>query len=112
MVNRYLEVCIMDKFYGTGSISREDEHSFPSFNSHTEAIKWLVNRYGDRFVSFGYEEIEGKKCYFYKLIIDKEAFEQGNKQLEEDGFIIGSLTFAKSNQDLQISEDGFVHVVH
>ena len=66
-------------------ISREEECNLPDFNSHTEAKSYFKKKYGSKF-KLEYDIVVGdRNLYFYKL----------------DG-----------EQDIQIFEDGEIHIVH
>ena len=66
-------------------ISREEEYNLPNFKSHTEAKTYFKKKYGNKF-KLEYDIVVGnRRLYFYKL----------------DG-----------EQDIQIFEDGEIHIIH
>jgi hypothetical protein len=92
-------------------ISREEEQEIPEFESHEEARKYFKEKYGDNFQLSDSEMIDDRKCYFYYLIVDKEGYEEGMASMKKDGFVSG-MRFMKSQQPIQIFEDGIIHIVH
>lgn len=98
--------------YAPGYITREEEAKIPSFISHDEARKWFKEKYGDNFMMTSSELIDGQKCYFYNLILDRNVFEVGQRELKKEGFMKDALTFLGSYQSIQIFEDGSIHIVH
>lgn len=67
------------------TISREDEANFPEFKDYKEAREYFKKRYGNKFNYGDCEYIEGFGMTYFDDV---------------DG------------QPVQISEDGFVHVVY
>ncbi len=51
-------------------------------------------------------------CYFYYLILDRKVFEAGQKEIESMGITTDAIQFMGSYQEIQIMEDGSVHIVH
>ncbi|MCM3389347.1 hypothetical protein LG296_20340 (plasmid) [Ureibacillus chungkukjangi] len=101
----------MESIFGVGSISREDERFIPDFKSHKEAKVWFLNRFGKRFMKGSVEKVHNQKCYFYILIVNEKAFKYGLKAFQHKG-IIDSTNYMTSYQEIQIFEDGSVHIVH
>lgn len=66
-------------------ITRKDEANFPEFNSYKEAREYFKKRYGDKYNYGDREYIQGFGMTYFDDV---------------DG------------QPVQISEDGFVHVVY
>lgn len=66
-------------------ISREEEHDLTDFKSHEEARAYFKKKYGDKFKLEDDIVVGDRKLYFYKL----------------DG-----------EQDIQIFDDGEIHIVH
>lgn len=66
-------------------ISREEEHALPDFKSHEEARTYFKKKYGNNFKLEDSITVGDRKLYFYKLF---------------------------SVQDIQIFEDGEIHIVH
>lgn len=93
-------------------ISREEECNLPKFASHDEAIKFFKNKYGDNFRLMGSEILCGQKVYYYKLILDKVAFDEMLKEIEDVGFATLTERYFFSSQDIQIFDDGNLHIVH
>lgn len=99
--------------YAAGHISREEEVKIPEFNNHDEARQWFKAKYGDNFVLTDSEQIDDRKCYFYFLILDKAAFEAGQKELLENGYMVANAKqYMFSHQPIQIFDDGSIHIVH
>ncbi|WP_231885698.1 hypothetical protein [Sporosarcina psychrophila] len=44
------------------------------------------------------EMIGDEKVYFYSLILDRKVFEDGQKQMAKDGFMVDALNFMNSYQ--------------
>jgi hypothetical protein len=92
-------------------ISREDEAKIPPFTSHDEARKWFKNQNGDQFMLVNSEVIDGHKCYFNNLILNKEAYAQGQESLIKREQLKG-LDYLFSYQSIEIFETGQIHIVH
>lgn len=93
-------------------ISREEEYNLPQFKSHEEARIFFKEKYGDDFQMTDSSEIDGEKIYFYKLILNREAFEELHNQLREKGCAKMTKEMMFSSQDIQIFESGHIHIVH
>jgi hypothetical protein len=98
--------------YAPGHITREEEAKFPFFNDHKEAGEWFKEKYGDHFVLTSSEMIDDQICYFYYLILDRKVFETCQKEMETTGIMTDAIKFMGSYQEIQIREDGSVHIVH
>lgn len=92
-------------------ISRNEEASLPNFKSHKEAREYFKNIYGDSFQMTDSGFIDGMKIYFYKLILNSDVFWNGVKELKEKGFVSG-VEFVLSSQEIEIWEDGRIHILH
>ena len=55
--------------------------------------------------------IDEQNCFSYILILDQKAFDKGRKEMGKNGFVGGS-EYLLSTQDIQIMEDGAIHIVH
>lgn len=93
-------------------ISREEEHQLPRFKSHDEARKYFKDKYSDSFQLMESDIMGGEKIYFYKLILDREAYYDMIAKLESNGVVPMSERYLFCTQNIQISEDGRVHIVH
>lgn len=93
-------------------ISREEEYALPKFKSHQEARAYFKDKYGEDFQLMDSDVIDGEKIYFYKLILNKEALEEMYRQIEEKGYASGTTEMMFSSQDIQIWENGGIHIVH
>lgn len=93
-------------------ISREEEYRLPRFESHDEARKYFKDKYGDNFQLMDSDTMDGEKIYFYKLILDKEAYYEMIAKLESNGVIPMCEKYLFCTQNIQISENGRVHIVH
>lgn len=92
-------------------ISREEEAALPVFKSYNEARAFFLNRYGDNFMLENVETFDDETIYFCILILDKDAWVKGCKQLQDHGYIIGT-DFINSYQPIQISDKGSIHIVY
>lgn len=93
-------------------ISREEEHQLPDFKSHSEARKYFKDKYGDNFQLMDSDSSSGEKIYFYKLILNKKAYMDMQKEMNSKGYATMSEERMLSSQDIQIFEDGKIHIVH
>lgn len=93
-------------------ISREEESKMPEFKSHTEARKYFKDRYGDDFQLMDSDDCSGEKIYFYKLILNKKLYMDMMEEINSKGFCSMSKERMFSSQDIQISENGNIHIVH
>lgn len=93
-------------------ISREEEYALPKFKSHQEAREYFKEKYGDDFQMTDSNVIGGEKIYFYKLILNKEAFKEMHRQMKENGYASCTKEMMFSSQDIQIWENGGIHIVH
>lgn len=94
-------------------ITREAEAALPRFRSHREARLWLKLRYGDAFEleeSFVVGDDE-MICYRYSLVLDREVYEKGVRQLVQ-GSMSDAGDFLASYQAIEVMLDGSVHVIH
>ena len=92
-------------------ISRQEEAEIPRFDSHKEARKWFVMKYGDDF-EYCTSEIYGNEiCYFYNLILDREIYEEENRKLI-DGRKSDGLALLNSYQSIEIMTTGSIHIIH
>jgi hypothetical protein len=98
--------------YATGHITHEEEAKLPFFNDYEEAREWFKEKYGDSFILTSSEIIDDQICYFYYLILDHKVFEAGQKEKESKGIMTDAINFMGSYQEIQIMEDGSVHIVH
>jgi hypothetical protein len=90
-------------------ISRKEESELPLFQSNEEAIRFFEEKYGEKFVFEESSDGEDGIRFFYRLIIDEEAYINGSADLNSTGYI--GLEFKKSYQPIQIKENGSVHIV-
>lgn len=94
------------------AISREEEAMLPEFKNHDEARAFFKDKYGDRFQLKYSDVIDGKKIYFYVLILNEQAYREGRELLEEKGFMPFDEKFFFSTQDIEIWADGGIHILH
>lgn len=97
--------------YLAQKISREEDAKLPVFDSHEEARAYFKEGYGADFIMVGSETIMGEKCYFYYILLDRVAFEEGTRKIQA-GIHDASLKYLESHQPVQIMESGSVHIVH
>lgn len=103
-------------------ITRDEEHKFPRFNSHTEAREYFKSKYGHSFQMIDSDIIDGEKIYFYNLILDLDAHtkaieEMGKKGLplvlEGDGTdTCLAFRYMNSYQKIEILETGAIHILY
>lgn len=91
-------------------ITRKEESVLPVFGTHEEAIRFFEGKYGERFVFEESSDGEEGIRFYYRLIIDEEAYIKGSADLNSTGYI--GLEFKKSYQPIQIKENGSVHIDH
>lgn len=95
-------------------ISRQEESTFPEFNSHEEAAAFFKERFGSDFILQDSEPIGSMLCYFYAIVTDHANYNKGRKLLAKGEVLSGDigLKFLMSYQPVQIMENGEVHIVH
>lgn len=95
-------------------ISRQDESSFPEFNSHEEAAAFFKEKFGSDFIYKTSEPIGGMYCHFYVVMVDYEAYKRGNSLLSKGQPVTGELgmKYIQSHQPVQIMDNGSVHIVY
>lgn len=91
-------------------INRQEEAELPIFKSHEEARDYFEEKYGEKFVFEESSETGDGICFFYRLIIDEEAYIKGVSDLNTNGYV--GMEFMNSYQPIQIMEDGSTHIVH
>lgn len=94
-------------------ISREEEAKLPQFKSHLEARKYFKDKYGDNNFQMMDSYMVGKeKFYNYDLILDRKVYFDKMKEIQEKGIVEITKEKLFCSQCIQISENGFVHIVH
>ena len=93
-------------------ISREEESRLPEFKSHDEARKYFKDKYGDDFQLIDSDTSSGEKIYFYKLILNREVYMDMLKEMNKNWFVPMTEEKMFCTQDIQITEEGMVHIVH
>lgn len=93
-------------------ISREEENQLPNFTSHEEARKYFKDKYGNDFQMTDYYDDCKQKIYFYKLILDRKVFSEIMEELSKGNIIPMTKERIFCSQDIQIMENGEVHIVH
>ncbi|MDN7240973.1 hypothetical protein QWY14_04185 [Planococcus sp. N028] len=91
-------------------ISKQEEAELPTFKNHEEAINYFEEKYGEKFVFEESAETDNGICFFYRLIIDEEAYIKGVTELNATGYV--GMKFKNSYQPIQIMEDGSIHIAH
>ncbi|PSL40232.1 hypothetical protein B0H99_106252 [Planomicrobium soli] len=91
-------------------ISPQEEAGLPLFKSHEGARNYFEEKYGEKFVFE--ESIDSDKgvCFYYRLIINEEAYVKGITELNSTGYV--GIEFMNSYQPVQIMEDGSLHIVY
>ena len=97
--------------YPKGYISREEEAKIPEFHSHDEARNWFKDKYGDRFMMTGSQDLEEGKVYFYHLILDEDKYKEFNRKLREDGHS-SDMELMFSYQSVELFSNGRIHLIH
>ncbi len=92
-------------------ISREEEASFPDFNSFQDAWDFFIGNYDKNIVLESVDFINGEKCYFCALIIDSSTYKEMCRLFEVGVPVIG-MQYLNCCQPIQIFENGCVHIVH
>ncbi|WP_409299858.1 hypothetical protein [Peribacillus sp. SCS-155] len=92
-------------------ITIEEESTFPLFSSYEEASAFFIAKYGEDFILKSAQEIEGEKVYVYILVVDREAYEEGQKKLARFEIIKGT-EFTDSFQSIGISENGDLFIAY
>ncbi|TWD96557.1 hypothetical protein FB550_111217 [Neobacillus bataviensis] len=98
--------------YVPGYITQEEEAVLPFFNSHDEALKWFKNKYGKNFILTGTEIIDEQNCHIYYLILDRELYEAGQNEFMTKGIITDAIKYMGSYQEIQVFDDGSIHIAH
>ena len=92
-------------------ISRKAEAEIPVFASHELARGYFKSKYGNQFIMMSYEEVDEQTVYFYALLLNPNAFYDGQKQLAiGEGF--SGIEYLNSYQSIEIFEDGRIHIIH
>lgn len=91
-------------------ITKDEENILPVFNSHQDALIHFKNKYGDDFMLKSSGEKNGEKINIYVLILDREAFESGQKKLAR--FEMVPPDFINSFQSIEIKENGDFHIAN
>lgn len=92
-------------------ISREEEASFPEFDSFEAAWTFFVRKYGKDMLLESMDIVAGKKIYFCALITDWETYKEMLRILEAGKPFVG-MKYIHCKQPIQIFDDGSVHIVH
>ena len=90
-------------------IKREIEFNLPRFTNHEDSKTYFQETYGEQFVEGDSEVINGKRIYYYKLILNKATYIQGLKELKENGSV-SDMFFSLSYQSIEIRENGTVYL--
>lgn len=95
-------------------ISRKEEQELPKFKSHEDVRDYFKEKYDENFVLVdSYKAGEGS-VYLYDLILNKEAYERVKSK---KSFILiiddaDPSDMVMDSQQIEIFEDGRVHVIH
>lgn len=90
--------------------TREEEAQLPDFESAEEAYMYFRNRWGKNFSYQGSQMIDGVECWFCNLILDREAYKRGAKELSMGTPLTGT-EFLMSYQPFEL-HGGHVHVIY
>lgn len=105
----------LDSYYKQGvnfkMLSRRFEAELPRFTSHDEVRSFFKELFGKEFILQSTEEDGTDKIYFYTIIHNRPVWEAGIKELKASGILTG-IEFAMSSQDLQVYDDGRIHIVY
>lgn len=91
-------------------ITRSAEAELPHFSNHEEARDYFKNQYGNRFMMTDSRILDGVKTYFYHLVLDDQAYQDGIKK-SQNGERVSDMDFLFSYQSVEITEDGQIHVI-
>ncbi|MDQ0429468.1 hypothetical protein QOZ98_002296 [Planomicrobium stackebrandtii] len=91
-------------------ISKYEQAELPVFQSHEEAIDYFEEKYGEKFVFEESLDTSDGTCFFYRLIVDEEAYIKGVSDLNSTGYV--GVEFMKSYQPIRIMENGSIHIAH
>lgn len=92
-------------------LSRKFEADLPQFSSHDEARTFFKDLFEEDFVLQNSEYVGDEKIYFYTIIHNRPVWENGIKELAASGYVSG-IKFALSSQDVQVYDDGRIHIVY
>ena len=93
-------------------ISREEEAALPTFKSHDEARAYFKEAYGQDFMMIDSDDFNGGKTYFYKLILNRKAYEEAMEFMKRGERMPMTEEYVFATQDISIDENGHVHIVH
>ena len=91
--------------------TRGEEASLPGFESAEEAFAYFRQRYGKDFSFQGSQLIGGVECWFCNLILDRETYRKGMRELRRGNPVMG-LEFAMSYQPFELYGSGHVHIIY
>ncbi len=95
---------------GKQGISKQEQAEFPVFKSHEEAFDYFEEKYGEKFVFEESLDTSDGTCFYYRLIIDEEAYVKGISDLNSTGYV--GMEFMKSYQPVRIMKDGSLYIIH
>ena len=91
-------------------ITRSAEAELPHFSNHQEARDYFKNQYGNRFMMTDSRVIDRVKTYFYHLVLDDKAYQDGIRN-SRNGEPVSDMDLLFSYQSVEITEDGQIHVI-
>lgn len=93
-------------------ITREIEQTLPLFLNHQSARIYFKKIFGNRFVMVDSFVVDGVKYYSYHLVINKDVYMENRKSEIMADLEITADNFFNSFQEIEISEDGFIHIIY
>ncbi|MNS71917.1 hypothetical protein D3C72_1053090 [compost metagenome] len=92
-------------------LTRQFESELPQFNSHVEAAEWFSDLFNNSFMLGSAFPVGEQKCWDYCLIHNRKDWESGIEQLITQGHVTDNREYLWSYQNIQIFDDGNVHIV-
>ncbi|MNT30297.1 hypothetical protein D3C72_1660850 [compost metagenome] len=92
-------------------LSRKFESELPQFSSHIEASEWFSDLFNKSFVLGSVFSVGEQKCWDYQLIHNRKEWEAGREMLITQGHSSDAMDYLWSYQNIQIFDDGNVHIV-
>ncbi|OIK04559.1 hypothetical protein [Bacillus sp. MUM 13] len=94
-------------------ITEADDQELPAFENSEEASAYFKEKYGDDFILKSSKEINGEQIDVYVLVLDREAFRNGEeKWAKAHQEIIEESDFTSSFQSIGIGRNGEVYIAY
>ncbi|QHW35811.1 hypothetical protein GZH47_33505 (plasmid) [Paenibacillus rhizovicinus] len=92
-------------------LTRQFEADLPQFGSQKEAAAFFTELFGNELELTDIYDVDGQDLWNYRLVIDRHTWEAGQKELNEKGYTSGA-DFMMATQEIQIFDDGSLHIVY